>query len=95
MKQTDLIFLLLLNKQDRLHFEIQDQTLFLMAGTTSKIAVPITLQLFDLVHTLRKEIANTLSKEDDETNSPDQNSHHPLLILQRAKNRQTQSMPSG
>jgi hypothetical protein len=89
---------MLLSENDRLHFTIQNRTLILMVGTTSKISVPITPDLFRLIHKIRSDVADTLVEgvqESDDESAPVVDNSDPLLLLRQAKMRQTRSIPCG
>ncbi|MGG6262796.1 hypothetical protein ACQ4M3_20500 [Leptolyngbya sp. AN03gr2] len=85
--------LLLLSDQDRLHYHIENDVLYLMAGTSIKIGIPITPKLFPLLRSLRVDVANALVK-----GIKDVDDSEPLLILRHQSatpNDQTQPMPLG
>lgn len=52
--------LLKLSENDRIHHEIQNRMLILKAGTSIKIVVPITNDLFQLLRQLRVDVADAL-----------------------------------
>lgn len=52
--------LLILSDNDRLHYTIEDNILYLMAGTSIKIGVPASGKLFKLLRELRVAVADSL-----------------------------------